>query len=107
MLVHSHWLNKIWFLNGAEKACLVQLALRMEPFVFAPGELPETNNLYVIHRGIVMHGLRVMTSGRMWGEEILLDDAHNERIPPTIARCMTYVEVYSISKAAMFKVPSA
>ena len=51
-----------------------------------------------------MHGLRVMTSGRMWGEEILLDDSHNDRMPPTIARCMTYVEVYSISKAAMFKV---
>ena len=46
MLVHSHWLSKIWFLHGAEKACLVQLALRMEPFVFAPSELPETNNLY-------------------------------------------------------------
>ena len=46
MLVHSHWLNKIWFLRGAEKACLVQLALRMEPFVFAPSELPETNHLY-------------------------------------------------------------
>ena len=59
----------------------------------------------MIHRGIVMHGLHVMTSGRMWGEEVLLDDSHTEHTPPTIARCMTYVEVYSISKSALFKVP--
>ena len=52
----------------------MQLAMRMEPFVFAPSELPEPHHLYVIHRGIVMHGLRVLTSGRMWGEEVLLDD---------------------------------
>jgi len=106
VLVHSHWLKKIWFLDGAETACLVQLALRMEPCVFAPSELPEETHLYIIHRGIVMHGLKVLTSGRMWGEElILLDDrAHHAS---TIARCMTYVEVYSISRTAFFKVTNA
>ena len=108
MLVHRHWLEQIWFLRGAEEACLVQLALRMEPFVFAPGELPAPSNLYIIHRGIVMYGLRVLTSGRMWGEELILDGAHEA--PPssqTIARCMTYVEVYSISRSAFFKVTNS
>ena len=54
----------------------------------APGELPEHTNLYIIHRGIVMHGLRVLTSGRMWGEETILLDASDVEIP-TVARCMT------------------
>ena len=50
MIVHQHWLQHIWFLRGAEPACLVQLALRMEPCVFAPSELPEPTHLYIIHR---------------------------------------------------------
>ena len=32
--------RQVWLLRGAGEGCLVQLALRMEPFVFAPGELP-------------------------------------------------------------------
>lgn len=125
MLVHKHWLDKIWFLRGAEPASLVQLALRMEPFVFAPGELPEPSNLYIIHRGIVMHGLRVLTSGRMWGEEIIIynDDSYGgygggggggegsaeaaSGYPAVIARCMTYVEVYSIARPAFFQITNS
>jgi len=106
MIVHQHWLQHIWFLRGAEPACLVQLALRMEPCVFAPSELPEPTHLYIIHRGIVMHGGRVLTSGKMWGEEMILDAAH-ATTTPAVARCMTYVEVYSISRQVFFKVTSS
>jgi hypothetical protein len=55
--------------------------------VFAPSELPEATRLYIIHRGIVVHGGRVLTSGKMWGEELLLETKHKEQ--GTIARCMT------------------
>ena len=93
MKVHAHWLHHIWFLRGAEPACLVQLALRMEPFVFAPGELPEPTCLYVIHRGIVMYGLHVLTSGRgMWGDDMILRAAHpstaGKHRGHTVARCV-------------------
>ena len=156
MLVHSHWLKQIWFLRGCEPPCLVQLALRMEPYVFAPSEQPEQSNLYVIHRasihardlsslplapvlslplcyacqrctqrhsdrvtrahlppfsplagGIVMHGTRVLTSGSMWGEEIMLEADRLSKYPAILARCMTYVEVYSISQSAFYKVTNA
>lgn len=104
MLVHNHWLKNIWFLRGAEDPCLVQLALRMEACVFAPSELPDPENLYILHRGIVMVGGRVLTSGKMWGEELILDDEH---FRPNPARCMTYVEVYSISRLVFFKVTNS
>ena len=61
MLIHSHWLPSLWFLDGAETACLVQVALQMDAAVFAPGELPAPKHLYVIHRGIVLYGLKVRT----------------------------------------------
>ena len=42
----------------------------------------------------------------MWGEEVLLDDT-STLASPTVARCMTYVEVFSISKVALSKVTGA
>jgi len=108
MRIHSHWLNAIWFLRGAEEACLVQLALRMEPCVFAPSELPESDHLYVIHRGIVMYGPRLLTSGKMWGEATVLATARGKTDnAPVLARCMTYVEVYSLSCAVFLKMTNA
>ena len=107
MLVHSHWLDRIWLLRGAEPACLVQLALRMEPCVFSPGEIPEGDHMYVIHRGIVAQGLRMLTSGKLWGEELVLPDGASKVQAQLICRCMTYVEVYSISRHVFFKVTSA
>ena len=53
-----------------------------------------------------MHGGRVLTSGKMWGEEMILDAAH-ATTAPAVARCMTYVEVYSISRQVFFKVTSS
>ena len=107
MLVHSHWLDHIWFLRGAEPACLVQLALRMEPCVFSPGELPEDDHLYIIHRGIVAQGMRMLTSGKLWGEEMILPDGPSKQMAARVARCMTYVEVFSISRLVFFKVTAA
>lgn len=103
MLVHNHWLRHIWFLRGAESACLVQLALRMEPCVFAPGELPESDHLYVLHRGIVMHGFRVLTSGKLWGEDCIAPPPSEGPAVMSLARCMTYVEVFSLSRSVFFK----
>ena len=61
---HGSWLRKLWFLKGAESGSLVQLATRMEPRVFAPGELPERNYLYIISHGIVLYAARVRATRR-------------------------------------------
>lgn len=47
----------------------------------------------------------MLTSGKMWGEEmILLDPARQSKLTPKYARCMTFVEVYSISRDAFQRV---
>ena len=53
--VHGHWLKHVWFLKGAEAGCFVQLAVRMQPRTFAPGELPERKHFYVIQRELPSH----------------------------------------------------
>ena len=89
LLVHGDWLKHLWFLREAEHGCLVEVSARMEPRVYAPGELPERKHLYVIHHGIVLYAARVLTSGKMWGEDIILENEqdHLEHVsaatPPT------------------------
>ena len=82
------WLKHIWFLRGAEPACMVQLAMRMEPCVFAPGEIPELGRMYVIQRGVVLFGGRVLTSGKVFGEDVIVHNLRN--ISPSVPRCMTW-----------------
>ena len=99
MLVHYHWLRHLWFLRGAEPACLVSVALGTEARVFAPSEIPEVEILYIIHKGCVLFGGRVLTSGKMWGEDIILSNPVNYTMMS--ARCMTYVETFTVSRATL------
>ena len=71
--MHDHWLKHLWFLRDAEPGCLVQVATRTEPRLYAPGELPERNHMYVIQRGVVLYAARVLTTGKMWGFDIILE----------------------------------
>ena len=66
--VHGVWLKKLRFLTGAEPGCLVRIALRMEPRVFAPTDVPEGGRLYVISTGIVLNYDGWNAQGRVLGE---------------------------------------
>jgi len=101
--VHGVWLRKLLFLSGAEPGCLVRIALRMEPRVFAPTDVPEGGRLYVISTGIVLNydgwnaQGRVLGEGRVWGMESVLFSRDEWKLPSR-TRCMTYVETYSVSR---------
>ena len=66
---HRHWLDSIWFLRDIEEICLVRLAMSMSHRVLAPGEVAPLRSLYVISRGLVLFGGRVMSAGKCWGGE--------------------------------------
>mmetsp|Transcript_11138 Transcript_11138/g.28549 ORF Transcript_11138/g.28549 Transcript_11138/m.28549 type:complete len:790 (-) Transcript_11138:107-2476(-) len=102
MLVHYHWLRRIWFLRGGEAACLVAVALGMEPRVFSPSEVPELEAMYVIHRGCVLFGGCVLTSGKYWGEDIILTNVAN--YTPMKALCMAHVETFTLTRPALFHI---
>jgi len=95
--IHGRWISKIPFLHDCEKACVVQVAMVMHPNVFAPAERPAPHHFYVIKNGLVAYGTRMLSAGKMWGEEIVTAsmDAFFS------ARCMTYVHVFSISRRAL------
>ena len=62
---YGDWLSRIYFLRGCEPPCLVQMAIAMQPVVFAPSESPPPRHFYVLKKGIVAYGPRLITSGKM------------------------------------------
>jgi len=94
--INETWLKHVWFLRAAEDKFMVQLSLDLEAAVFAPAELCPNGFMYISHRGIALYGGKVMTTGKVWGEDMILNSAHLRS--KYAARCMTYVEVYMISR---------
>jgi len=94
--VNEKWLRHVWFLAQAEDSFMVQLSLHLTAAVFAPAELCPAGYMYIIHRGIALYGGKVLTSGKVWGEDMILSSVHLRS--KYAARCMTYVEVYMIGR---------
>lgn len=90
------WLQRIWFLKGASQALLVQLALRLVPHVFAPGEICPPGRMYIVHRGVALYGGRVYGTGTVWGDDCIL---HNKRLQHEYsARAMIFVSLFTLSR---------
>jgi len=93
--VNRRWLSRVSFFRDAESEFLVQIALSLSPLVFTPGELAINGYLYIVHRGIALFGGRVLTSGKVWGEDCIISSIHLQR--RWCARAMNYLEVFMIS----------
>ena len=100
--VHKPWLSRVSFFNGAEKEFLVQVALSLSPLVFTPGELAVNGFLYIVHKGIALYGGRVLTSGKVWGEDCIIQSVHLQK--RWCARAMNYLEVYMISREDIIEI---
>jgi hypothetical protein len=96
---HRHWLDEIWFLRGIEELVLVRLAMSMTSRTLAPGEVAPLRALYVVSRGCVLFGGRVLSRGQQWGDDVIL---HNERhFLPYLARAMSYVDVMVLPRETL------
>jgi len=93
--IHQHWLRSVWFVRGLDEAFKVRLAQVMEPVVLAPGEVAPLRHLYVILRGSVIFGGRVLSRGAWWGDDVILTD--ERAFLPFLARALTFVDVNSLS----------
>ena len=74
----------------------MRLAMLMSSRTFTPGEVAVKGYLYVVMRGIVLFGGRVLTAGMWWGDDVLLND--ESYFLPHSACAMSYVSALRISK---------
>jgi L-fucose mutarotase/ribose pyranase (RbsD/FucU family) len=73
--------------------------------VFAPGEIAPLRHLYVVSRGLILYGGRVVSRGMTWGDDVILSD--QQYFLPHHARAMTYVDANAISREALANVVRA
>lgn len=105
LLVNRHWMDTVWFMPGLEGPVKVKLAMAMEPKVLAPGEVAPNRHLYLITRGKIIFGGRVLSCGMVWGDDIILSNATYAL--PTLARALTYVDVNALSRESLVGIISA
>ena len=94
-----------WFFTDVDEICIVRVALAMQPRVLAPNEIAPQRSLYVIHRGLVLFGGRVLSRGQSWGDDVILED--EKYFLPFLARAMTYVDVGMLTKESLYEVLQA
>jgi len=75
---------------------MVELALRLEPLVFAPNEVCPPGLLYIVSRGLALFEGRVLAQGRVWGEDVILSSIHLRS--KHCARALTFLEVLTIDR---------
>ena len=98
MHMNQRWLEGIRFLRGAEPEMVVLVACSLVPAVFTPGELTTPGHLYTIQKGIALYSGRLLTTGRCWGQDMILARQH---LCHFTARAMSYLEVYRLSRATL------
>lgn len=100
LAINHRWLEQIRFLRGAERELIILVACSLQPAVFVPGELTTPGYLYVIHKGVALYGGRLLTSGKCWGQDMILARQH---LCHFSARAMSYLEVYRLSRAELLE----
>lgn len=96
MECNAGWLRRVWFLADANQSLVVDLALVLTPLLFPPGEVVHPGHLFIVRRGVALLGGRLLTRGRVWGEDLLLQ-SKNLRLNDA-ARAMSYLEVWACSE---------
>ena len=78
--------DAVWFLRGMDEVCLVRVAMAMSNRTLAPGEVAPMRHLYVVSRGLVLYGGKVLSYGMAWGDDVILSDSRYFK--PLLARAM-------------------
>ena len=94
--INKEWLQRVWFLEGASLAFLVQLSLSLKAAVFAPGEIAPKGPLYIVNRGLVLYGGCIYTRGKYWGEDMIVSAASLH--VKFCALAMNYVECFTLAR---------
>ena len=99
---NKKWLERIPFLSECSPEFKVELSMALSAKVFAAGETCPVGNLYVINRGIALYGARVLTAGKVWGDDVIL--MNPDLRSPFKARAMNYLETFTIDRHSLFKI---
>lgn len=104
LAANKKWLDVVWYFrgiqntaNGAEFVASLAKALVIRSYV-SHERLP-IGQLYILSRGLVVKMWRFLGTGRVWGEDIILDSP--ELMDHSQAVALSYVEAYTLSRGQL------
>jgi potassium voltage-gated channel Eag-related subfamily H protein 7 len=108
MFINSSWLDKVPFFNPRDateqetRTFTVAVSMKLVPEAFAPQELiirmgEPTEKMYMVQRGVVAMKGRIISSGKLIGEDFVM---HNAKRDYNV-RGITYTDVFSLTKHNM------
>ena len=101
---NSAWLQKIYFLKDSPQAFIVELSMALSAVVYAPGDSPRTGFMYIVHRGVALYRAKVVSKGKVFGEDMILSSPRLRSSAQ--ARAMNYLEVYYTTRQELWTVAS-
>ena len=109
LFLHADWVSKVWFFNTYDQQeqgpFITALATSVVARVFPPRETiiyegEETENMFIIQRGLIARLGRILGGGKFVGEDIILDSSRRHYSAVSV----TYVDCYILSKGSLRKI---
>jgi len=103
LAANRKWLERVWYLreltekpNAGSSDLVAGLAKQLVIRSFIGHERLPVGQLYILRRGLVVKMWRFLGSGKVWGEDIILNSS--ELIDHSQAVALTYVEAYTLRR---------
>merc|ERR1719162_1008359 len=72
--IYADWIEDVPWIHQMSGPCLVRVVLRMENFLYVPGEcIPDSRRTSFVQIGSVFVGGRVLMRGDSWGIDMTLE----------------------------------
>ena len=106
LFLHADWVSQVWFFNTHDQQeqgpFITALATNVVARVFPPRETiifegEETENMFIIQRGLIARLGRILGGGRFIGEDIILNSSRRHYSAVSV----TYVDCYMLSKKSL------
>ena len=103
---NKQWLDRVWYLrappnrddnfNSRMRTFYLAIAKNLVIKPYVTQERIPLGFLYILRRGMVVRMWRFLSAGKVWGEDMILDDPN--LIDHSQAVALSYVEVFSLSR---------
>ena len=100
------WLRKIWWLRDLSdttsrgaREFVATLAKSLIVRAYVASERPPLGQIYVLRKGMAIKNWRFLRAGRVWGDDMILED--QSLMDHSQAVALTYIEVFALSKEAL------
>lgn len=106
LALNGAWIEKVVYIRGlflkgipGSTAFVVEISRKMTPKIFSPGEKLESPVLYIVRKGLVAAGCKLLAVGDACGEDLLLTNPENRS--PFVLVALTMSGTLALTRASL------